>query len=109
MRNVYLLLVATTLIAGLTPIAARMATAELPALTLAFFRFGSAGGLLVLSAPRARVCGGWAPTPGSPMPLYPCWCIGFLCSWVVPHSPCGWDWLRQLPSPVRSWSTCPPG
>jgi hypothetical protein len=50
MWNVYVLLAATTLIAGLTPIAARMATAELPPLTLAFFRFGSAGVLLVLTA-----------------------------------------------------------
>ncbi len=50
MWRVYLLLAATTFIAGLTPIAARMATAELPPLTLAFLRFGSAGVLLLLTA-----------------------------------------------------------
>ena len=61
MRNVYLLLAATTLIAGLTPIAARMATAELPPLTLAFFRFGAAGVLLILTA---RALGlRWSITP----------------------------------------------
>lgn len=63
MRNVYLLLAATTLIAGLTPIAARMATAELPPLTLAFFRFGAAGVLLVLTAKALGLR--WSITPAN--------------------------------------------
>ena len=63
MWKVYLLLAATTLIAGLTPIAARMATAELPPLTLAFFRFGSAGFLLVLTAKALGLR--WSITPAN--------------------------------------------
>ncbi len=63
MRNVYLLLAATTLIAGLTPIAARMATAEFPPLTLAFFRFGTAGVLLILTARGLGLR--WSITPAN--------------------------------------------
>ena len=49
MWRVYALLGTVTVIAGLTPIAARMATAELPPLTMGFVRFGTAGVLLVLT------------------------------------------------------------
>lgn len=49
MGRVYLLLSITTMIAGLTPVAARLATAELPPLSLAFVRFGVAGGLLAFT------------------------------------------------------------
>lgn len=49
MFRVYLLLVVVTLISGLTPIAAHMATSELPPLTLAPLRFGIAGLLLAVS------------------------------------------------------------
>jgi drug/metabolite transporter (DMT)-like permease len=49
MWRVYLLLGVVTLIAGLTPIGARMATAELPPLTIAFFRFATAGVLLAVT------------------------------------------------------------
>ena len=62
MRKVYSLLAATTLIAGLTPIAARMATAELPPLTLAFCRFGSAGLLLLLTGRALGLRWAIAPT-----------------------------------------------
>src|SRR3990172_8152529 len=63
MWKIYSLLAATTLIAGLTPIAARMATAELPPLTLAFFRFGSAGVLLILTANALGLR--WSITPAN--------------------------------------------
>lgn len=53
MNPVYVLLVIITMIAGLTPIGARMATSELPVFTLAWFRFGTAGALLWLTL-RAR-------------------------------------------------------
>jgi len=71
MWKIYALLAATTLIAGLTPIAARMATAELFLLTLAFFRFGSAGVLLVLTAKALGLRWSFTPEPRTP----PCpWC-----------------------------------
>ena len=74
MWNVYALLAATTLIAGLTPIAARMATAELPPLTLAFCRFGSAGVLLLLTG---RAMGlRWSITPSQRRVLI---VLGALC------------------------------
>lgn len=50
MWRVYGLLAVVTLIAGITPIGARMATAELPPLTLGFVRFLTAGALLLLTA-----------------------------------------------------------
>ncbi len=50
MWRIYTLLGLVTVIAGLTPIGARMATAELPPLTIGFVRFGSAGVLLALTA-----------------------------------------------------------
>ncbi len=49
MWRIYALLSLVTLIAGLTPIAARMATAELPPLSLAFFRFALAGIMLAIT------------------------------------------------------------
>jgi len=50
MLRVYLFFSTVTLIAGVTPIAARMATAELPPLTLGFVRFLIAGALLRTTA-----------------------------------------------------------
>jgi len=63
MWKIYALLAATTLIAGLTPIAARMATAEFPPLTLAFFRFGVASVLLVLTGKALGLR--WSITPAN--------------------------------------------
>ncbi|MEK6675905.1 MAG: DMT family transporter [Planctomycetota bacterium] len=54
MAKIVLLLVVVTLISGLTPIAARLATHELPPLTLAVARFGTAGCLL---AATVRIMG----------------------------------------------------
>lgn len=50
MRGILLLLGLVTLIAGLTPVAAGMATDELPPVSLAFVRFGLAGALLAVTA-----------------------------------------------------------
>jgi len=55
MWRVYLLLVVVTVISGLTPVAARLAAAELPPLTIPFFRFGSAGLLLLLTMKLLRL------------------------------------------------------
>ena len=49
MWKVYALLAAVTVIAGLTPTAAKMATDEFPPLTIPVVRFGSAGILLLLT------------------------------------------------------------
>ncbi len=69
-----LLLTAVTVIAGLTPIAVRMATAELPPLTIAFCRFGTAGLLLFVTA---RVLGLQRPIDSTQRRLLIA--LGFLC------------------------------
>lgn len=53
--RLWLLLGTTTLISGLTPVAAGLATEELPPLTLALVRFGVAGVLLRLTANALRI------------------------------------------------------
>jgi len=55
MWRIYLLLGVVTLIAGLTPIGAAMATSELPPISLAVARFGIAGALLALTGRVLRL------------------------------------------------------
>ncbi len=55
MWRIYILLGTVTLIAGLTPIAAQMATRELPPLSIPLVRFGTAGALLAMTARLLRL------------------------------------------------------
>ena len=74
MWRVYLLLLIVTLIAGVTPIAARMATHELPPLSIPLVRFGTAGVLLALTVKALRL---GRPIPRSHWPLFIG--LGLLC------------------------------
>jgi len=74
MARIPLLLVAVTLIAGFTPLAARMATTEIPPLLIPVVRFGTAGAMLALTA---RVLGLWKPTPRRHWPLLAA--LGLMC------------------------------
>lgn len=58
--RVAVLLITVTLIAGTTPLAARMATAELPPMLIPLVRFGTAGVLLALTAHWLRL---WKTIP----------------------------------------------
>lgn len=60
MARVAILLISVTLIAGLTPLAARYATAEFPPMLIPLPRFGIAGFLLAVTA---RLLGLWRPIP----------------------------------------------
>ena len=55
MARIALLLTAVTLIAGITPIAARMATSEIPPMLIPLVRFGTAGMLLALTVKWLRL------------------------------------------------------
>jgi drug/metabolite transporter (DMT)-like permease len=81
--RVYLLLAVVTVISGLTPVAARMATSELPPLTLAWVRFGTAGILLAatlkgLRLPNPRFTGNWPLILGLGALCVPINQVGFL-------------------------------
>jgi drug/metabolite transporter (DMT)-like permease len=53
--RVYVLLILVTVISGMTPVAATLATRELPPLSLAAVRFGTAGALLALTLRALRL------------------------------------------------------
>lgn len=55
MWRVYILLILVTVISGMTPVAAVLATRELPPLSLAALRFGLAGALLALTLRMLRL------------------------------------------------------
>ena len=74
MSRVYELLLMVTLIAGLTPMAARLATHELPPLSIPLVRFGTAGVLLAVTVKLLRL---GRPIPRVHWPLLAG--LGFLC------------------------------
>lgn len=74
MTRILPLLVAVTLIAGITPVAARMATAEIEPMLIPLARFGTAGMLLALTA---RGLGLWKPVERRHWPMLAA--LGFLC------------------------------
>jgi len=74
MARIAVLLLAVTLIAGITPIAARMATSEIPPLLIPLVRFGTAGLLLAITA---RWLGLWQPVSRRHWPMLAG--LGFLC------------------------------
>lgn len=74
MVRVAILLITVTLIGGVTPVAARLATAEIPPLLIPLMRFGTAG---VLLAVTAKWLGFWRPV--SRRQLWMLAALGFLC------------------------------
>jgi|CXWL01.1.fsa_nt_gi drug/metabolite transporter (DMT)-like permease len=74
MSRIAFLLLAVTLIAGVTPVAARMATAEIPPLLIPLARFGTAGLLLAVTA---KWLGLWRAVPRRHWPMLAA--LGFLC------------------------------
>ncbi len=74
MARIAILLLSVTLIAGLTPVAARMATAEIPPLLIPLVRFGTAGLLLAITAKWLRL---WRPVARRHWPMLAA--LGFLC------------------------------
>jgi drug/metabolite transporter (DMT)-like permease len=74
MSRVWGLLLIVTLIAGLTPMAARLATHELPPLSIPLVRFGTAGVLLAVTVKLLRL---GRPIPRVHWPLLVG--LGFLC------------------------------
>ncbi len=74
MARIAILLLSVTLIAGLTPVAARMATAEIPPMLIPLVRFGTAGVLLAITS---KWLGMWRPVPRRHWPMLAA--LGFLC------------------------------
>ncbi len=74
MARIVFLLILVTLIAGITPVAARMATAEIPPLLIPLVRYGTAGTLLAITA---RALGLWRPVARRHWAMLAA--LGFLC------------------------------
>jgi drug/metabolite transporter (DMT)-like permease len=74
MARIALLLITVTLIGGITPVAARLATAEIPPLLIPVLRFGTAGLLLAITA---KWLGLWRPLSRRQLSMLAA--LGFLC------------------------------